>query len=897
MNRFLAASVIGLLLLAILATGVYFYQRYSIILLDPMRGVPSDAAMILEIKNPAEALQNFFNGDFRKSVSDDQWIGSAEKNFHLFDSLLQESSSISEIWDDQSVVISTHLVKAGRFDYLYLTNLPRGWTEQNLKRFIEEGWAMSGKIERREYESVNIYESRLNDSTIFTFASAKSIALFSVSSTLVEQAVRQLMDGRSVTQTKAFLSVVPQAGESASINVYFNNQSLKDIATSISPDYNNGFFRMASSFARWNGYKVNAEEGYFLMDGNTVTFDTTSYLSYFRNQQPQALNAASIAPLRSALLFSYGLSSFPGYSSHLLANNGYSLDKSSRKKILNDLQEKFLVSFEPAFTSWIGNEMTLIITEPAGASFDNNVYACIKAKHVADAMNTLNNTRDAVAKQSGVAAAVENYREHEISTIAVRGIIPLVYGKIFSGLNGCCYTSINDYIVFSNQHASLKALIDENEDGKTLLKDDLYRNASSRLNGTSNAFLYVNTPRTFNLYRPERMHSFLSSIYNSTGIYSQWNYKGAALQSKILFDFHKKSLKEPVLYWSTQLDTVLDSDPAIVKEQDGNTYVYFQDAKYNLYKLDESGNIIWKKNIEEKILSQMHVVDLYRDGRQQLLFNTSSKLIALDGEGNSAGHYPIRLPAPATNGCTISSTATSFTIYVACSNHYLYAYEGGGKPVSDWAYLRTGNFVRKPIQTFSNAKGSYLVISADSGEVIIADKKGVQKISFAGKFNQSVNGKNFVYESDSSGNVTWMTTDTLGDIILFTPEGTFSKIKTENFSSSHQFQFTNAASQQGEELFYFDKDTLFRLDEDGSIVFTKSFPGYNNLQSVLLPGGSYRLLISSRINDRFILLNEKGESEKGFPLKGSIHPVMAELHRNVILCGNWHGILYCYKTE
>ena len=46
-----------------------------------------------------------------------------------------------------------------------------------------------------------------------------------------------------------------------------------------------------------------------------------------------------------------------------------------------------------------------------------------------------------------------------------------------------------------------------------------------------------------------------------------------------------------------------------------------------------------------------------------------------------------------------------------------------------------------------------------------------------------------------------------------------------------------------------------------------------------------------------ILLNEKGEVEKGFPLKGSIHPRMAELHRTVILCGNGHGILYCYKTE
>jgi hypothetical protein len=883
--------------MAILATGVYFYQRYSIILLDPMRGVPSDAAMIVEIKNPAESLRNFFTGEFHKSISDDAWVKSAEKNYHVFDSLLSESSSISEIWDDQSIVISTHLVKAGRFDYLYLTNLPRGWTEQNLKRFIEEGWSMSGKIERREYESVNIYEARLNDSTLFTFAASKSVALFSVSSSLVEQAVRQLKDGSSVTQSKAFLNVVPPSGSNSGINIYFNNQSLKDIATSISPDYNNGFFRMASSFARWSGYKAEADEGYFFMDGKTVTFDTTSYLSYFRNQQPQTLNAASIAPLRSALLFSFGLASYQGYASHLDANDGYSLNQSARKKVLNDLHSKFQVSFEQSFTSWIGNEMAYIITEPAGSSFDNNVYACIKAKNISDALNTLNSTRDAVAKQSGVAPMVEKYRDHEISTIGVPGIIPLVYGKIFSGLNGCSYTSINNYIVISNQHASLKSLIDENEDGKSLLKDDLYRNASSKLDATSNALLYINTQRSFNLYRPETMHSFLSTIYGSTGMYAQWSYKGAEVQSKMLFDFHKKSMKEPVLLWAAQLDTVLDSDPAIVKEQDGNTYVYIQDAKNNLYKINESGSIIWKKNIEEKILSEMHVVDLYRDGRQQLLFNTSSRLILLDGDGNSAGHYPIRLPAPATNGCSISQTPTSFTIYVACSNYYLYAYEAGGKPVVDWSYLHTKNLVRKPIQTFTSEKGTNLIISADSGEVIITDRKGSQKISFAGKFSQSKHGKSFIYESDSTGNVTWLTTDTLGNIILFTLEGSFSKTETGDFSSAHQFQLTSTGAQHLNDLFYLDNDSLYKVDEEGTIVFSKSFPGYNTLQSVLLPGGSSRILITSISGDRFIMLNENGEVEKGFPLKGSIHPMMAELQRNVILCGNGHGILYCYKTE
>jgi hypothetical protein len=87
------------------------------------------------------------------------------------------------------------------------------------------------------------------------------------------------------------------------------------------------------------------------------------------------------------------------------------------------------------------------------------------------------------------------------------------------------------------------------------------------------------------------------------------------------------------------------------------------------------------------------------------------------------------------------------------------------------------------------------------------------------------------------------------------------------------------------------------VDEEGATLFEKPVPGFNNLQRVRLPGGRSSLMVTSETTDKFCLLNEKGEVEKGFPLKGSLHPVMTELHSNVILCGNRHGILYCYKTE
>ena len=66
MNRVVVASVISLFVIALLASGVYFYQRYSIILENPIKAVPADAAFIIETKHPAAALKEFFSSDSEK---------------------------------------------------------------------------------------------------------------------------------------------------------------------------------------------------------------------------------------------------------------------------------------------------------------------------------------------------------------------------------------------------------------------------------------------------------------------------------------------------------------------------------------------------------------------------------------------------------------------------------------------------------------------------------------------------------------------------------------------------------------------------------------------------------------------------------------------------------------
>ena len=136
MNRTVVVAISAFAIAILFLTGLYFYQRYSIIMLDPMKAVPPDAAFILEAKKPADAFQNFFASQ-DKNLSSDSWFAKIKSNYYWLDSLLREDGDVKEILEERPLVITAHIVNAGNFDFLFLTNLPRGWTESKLKNYIQ----------------------------------------------------------------------------------------------------------------------------------------------------------------------------------------------------------------------------------------------------------------------------------------------------------------------------------------------------------------------------------------------------------------------------------------------------------------------------------------------------------------------------------------------------------------------------------------------------------------------------------------------------------------------------------------------------------------------------------------------------------------------------------------
>src|SRR5260221_3145307 len=100
-----------------------------------MRAVPRDAAFILEAKKPASSLKYFFTVQNEGLAITDSWLQSVKDNFLKLDSLIQQDGDAAAIWKNQSLVISASRTGGtGRFDYLFLSNLPPGRTEGTISK-------------------------------------------------------------------------------------------------------------------------------------------------------------------------------------------------------------------------------------------------------------------------------------------------------------------------------------------------------------------------------------------------------------------------------------------------------------------------------------------------------------------------------------------------------------------------------------------------------------------------------------------------------------------------------------------------------------------------------------------------------------------------------------------
>ena len=94
----------------------------------------------------------------------------------------------------------------------------------------------------------------------------------------------------------------------------------------------------------------------------------------------------------------------------------------------------------------------------------------------------------------------------------------------------------------------------------------------------------------------------------------------------------------------------INSDPIWLKNHINNQYDFaFQDSENYLYYYSNKGNQYWKKKIPKKIIGDIKQIDIYKNGRLQIIFRTEDRLYVLDRNGNEVKELSFEIDSGENN--------------------------------------------------------------------------------------------------------------------------------------------------------------------------------------------------------------------------------------------------------
>ncbi|MCK4662390.1 MAG: hypothetical protein KAT68_05970 [Bacteroidales bacterium] len=898
-----------------LVYGYYFIKKINTPVQTAINAVPVNSAIIIEINN----LRNIFdeineNNQIWNELKHLPKIFEIDNNLTYFDSIISNNEKAHDILKNKQVIISGHLLGKQKIEYLYLISLKNIYEETLFKKLISGLIPKNANLSKRQYNKVSIYKAEIQkgkNRIEFYYAFSKGVFITAYSSILIEEAIRQLDIKNSLMLKENFINVSKTAGKNVFGNIYINFKSFQKFISIILNDNYKNYISSYTNFADWMELDVNLKKDAVLLNGFS-SFNEHDYLNVFIQQEPQKIDFYKLLPLNTSTFIALGINNYlaycENYNQFLKKSNKLKYHKSEKQKI----KQKFNIDIQEWFNLFFENEVALVYTNDINQELGQNSYVIINTKSKSLAKKGLLKLVKTNNKQQ-----VYNYKIDEetiflINKFPVNNLPEILFGNLFSNFESDYYTFIDNYIVFGNSIASLKKIIKANVLKTTLINDINYKEFTDFLSSKSNFFFFTNIPLSVELYQVYSNKKLNEIINESTDVFQKFYALGFQFSSSKSMIYNNLFLKYNPVYkeqsktiWESKLDTSIIFKPKfVVNHYTKEKEIFLQDLNNNIYLINNSGRIIWKKNIYEKIISDVFQVDYYKNGKLQILFNTKSKIYLFDRNGNYVERYPIKLQSPAVNGISLFDYEKNkdYRIFVACKNKKVYAYDIKGKTISGWKFNSAERNIISKIQHFVANNKDYIVFS-DEMNTYFLDRRGNSRFSLNKNFSKSINN-DFVFEKKTSrSDSRLVTTSNSGTIYYIYFNGKVEETKIADYNTGHYFDYKDVDRDGSKDYIFIDNNELQVINKKNKLLMSYKFENTLKCEPVyfLFPDNSGKIGVTDELNNHIFLFNDNGTLFKEFPLEGntlfSIGKLKIKQDYFNLIVGNKDGYLLNYKIN
>jgi hypothetical protein len=598
-----------------------------------------------------------------------------------------------------------------------------------------------------------------------------------------------------------FLKIIKVADTNDPFNIFINSKNLNLLKNTIS---SLSFFKnLKNSWISYD-FKYSLEE--IKMIGATRINDSiNSKISILRNISPSKIKTDKIIPNSFSSFFSFTISDSErfifNFKNYLKAN-----DLSTE----NINFESFNLINEISFVE--DQEKFLIL----GISNTEQLENYFK-------LNDIDNLKDIKKINLGLdlKTLINNFDEKT----------SFVYAAL-----------IDNSLVITQSVSQIKKIINSKAIKDNLSSNSKYLNYKNQ-KSTKHSFFWVNN----------NSNSKDSNDYPFIGFSGVINENIALLD----FDYSKlnqsKETNDIFTEFFLTFENEINSDPIWLKNHLNNQYDFaFQDSENHLYYYSNKGKQYWKKKIPKKIIGDINQIDIYKNGRLQIIFRTEDRLYVLDRNGKEVKELSFEIDSGENNiPISIFDYEKNRNYrFLVTNDNTIEMFDSRGKKVSGFKPdTFESSIIKNPVHIRINGK-DFILVQLENGELKILDRRGRDRINIDEKIQFS---ENSIY----SYMKTFTTTDNQGYLVQIDLDGKISK-KNLNITSDNLIDVKN------DNLVYISENILSIKGININLPFGRySKPKIFNESSRMLIG------ISDFSENNIYLYEDNGELINGFPLKGN----------------------------
>ena len=678
----------------IFLTGIYFgFFKAPFISSSAEEAVPANTNFIIKVKKTTE---------FQKKLQSLPYLD----NLNSIDAFKLWQSEYSSI---DSFIQQSKILKKHQFELLSCLSLNGDdivWTHiiplSNLK--IKE-FAKANNltlINSSQFLQSEIYEYGHPQSGNWFFAKSRGLLIAGRQLSFIEAALVSLNNtGNNLPFDRRFIKTQNQ---NCDLALYVNLELLPMFLSILGSEASLNADPIFKNFS-WTGGALRFEKGNIVLDGTLTSSSSGKFWKWLSGQnQNNAAEFAALIPENFAFLRYLNLT-----------NIKYS-------KI------EFNADFKKYIQPWLANESVFLITEPSDKNFNADKFFILKSK---DSLLSKKMIQQ-FANDFGILEKLK-IKNFDVIKIAANALIKPIFDVDSEASSNYYCLFVKDYVIFAGSATVLETWIENYTNGNMISKKSSYNALCNQLKEPSASTILINNKSMLPFLKSftnEKSYQNLSAKFKyfqqfgPTIIQLKSQGSGAfSFKMSSAFDPKRIVKTETNLIWRCNLESDAAVSPGIVyNPEKKQAEIMIQDVDNRLYLISQSGEVIWKKPLDSKVMSDFRQIDFYSNGELYYIFNTLQSIYILDKKGEVLNR--IALAAKASNGLNVIQSDKEIRIYVGCSNGKVYGYDKNGRPLSGWNPNSNCGSIAFPIQYYSSENTKLLLTMTRKGKLTLANREG-----------------------------------------------------------------------------------------------------------------------------------------------------------------------------